>query len=165
MIFLLILYAVETVTSPTAPWWAGPAYVQSIERIVITFITISVPTVVTAGVQVYYARRAAKDRAAKRAESRSEHQGGLNDARTERAVLAAKVEAAALHMADTVARTKHETLAAIEQNTALTINAADASKEAAAVANHVNEKIEQTNERLLDAINAGRGKRPEELPT
>lgn len=61
MIFLLlILYAVETVTSPTAPWWAGPIYVASLERILIAwgqaFIVAAFPITATIirGVKSYH---------------------------------------------------------------------------------------------------------------
>lgn len=152
MIYALILFVVETVTSPVAPWWAGPAYVSALERIVIAIIT-AFPVVVT---QIYYGRNARKDRIEKRAESHREHERGLAAAREREIALAAKVDATALHMADKVEATKAETLAAISENTAMTITAAEASKEAAAVANGMNEKIDRTNRRLLEVAADGK---------
>jgi len=163
VILLLLLFAVEVVVTPVAPWWAGPAYLATFERIVITLITIGVPTLVTAGVQIYYGRNARKDRVAKRAESHLEHERGLAAAREREIALAAKVDATALHMADKVEATKAETLAAISENTAITTEAKAGALQAYQEANTVNLKIAETNERITEAIKAGQGKQPESL--
>lgn len=51
MIFALILFLVEAATSPVAPWWAGPIYVSSLERILIAwgqaFIVAAFPIIAT----------------------------------------------------------------------------------------------------------------------
>jgi hypothetical protein len=133
VIYVLILLVVDAVASPVAPWWAGPIYVASAERILIAWgqalIVAAFPVIATVirGVKSYH-----------------EHQENL--AATREAVVG-----------------RDEIRAAISENTALTIDAADASKEAAAVANDVNSKIEHTNERLLEAIRAGRQRREDTL--
>ncbi len=50
---------------------------------------------------------------------------------------------------------------AIAENTALTVEAAVASKEAAQVANNVNEKIAATNDRIGEIIDVGKNAAPQ----
>ncbi len=152
---------------PVAPWWAGPIYVQAFTHIVETLGSASIVAIVSASVQIYYGRDARKDRKAKRLESHVEHGKGLEAAKTERAelaaglkvdqaVLAAKVEAAAQHMADKVEGTTATIVGKIDANTAVTNEAKDGALRAYSEANSVNVKIAETNDRITEAINAGR---------
>ena len=90
------------VASPVAPWWAAPLYVQTFAHIVETLGSALIVAVVSAGVQIHYGVDARKDRKVKRLESHVEHGKGIEEAKMREVVLAAKVENAALHMADKV---------------------------------------------------------------
>jgi len=143
------------VVSPVAPWWAGPAYVAATEHVIETLGSALIVAVVSASVQVWQGRKTRSRLSSterhveehidvKRTESKSEHQQGLDAAERREVNLAAKVEAAAQNLAARVAGTTATIVGAIAENTAITHEAKDASKEAAAVANHVNDKIAGT---------------------
>ena len=142
--------------SPVAPWWAAPIYVSTFEHIAIAFITVTVPAGVAAGVQIYYGRDARKDRLAKRLESHIEHGRGIEEAKAREVALAAKVENAALHMADKVEATTAMISGKLDENTAVTHEAKDGALRAYNEANSVNLKIAETNERITDVLNAGK---------